>query len=161
MFGAFQHAKKDKSSRLQSTCQTSKSNVIIMSVKCTSHYVAATEQFNSTWSRLPSQPVLYVYNFEEVEEVYWFWVVRPCIRLSHFLCIPYLMNRACYLFEISCMKFSWKNSWPVVFLVRNISFWSYILCKKSEWNLMHAISYIYEPCMLGFWNSIYGFLMEK
>ena len=24
---------------------------------------------------------------------------------------------------------------------------------------MHAISY--EPCMLGFWNFIYGFLMEK
>ena len=29
----------------------------------------------------------------------------------------------------------------------------------SEWNLMHAISY--EPCMLWFWNFIYGFLMEK
>ena len=24
---------------------------------------------------------------------------------------------------------------------------------------MHAISY--EPCMLGFWNFIYGFLIEK
>ena len=31
--------------------------------------------------------------------------------------------------------------------------------EKSEWNVMHAISY--EPCMLGFWNFIYGFLMEK
>ena len=30
---------------------------------------------------------------------------------------------------------------------------------KSKWNLVHAISY--EPCMLGFWNFIYGFLMEK
>ena len=27
-------------------------------------------------------------------------------------------------------------------------FWSYAPMKKSEWNLMHAISY--EPCMLGF-----------
>ena len=38
-------------------------------------------------------------------------------------------------------------------------FWSYASLKKSEWNLMHAIPY--EPCMLGFWNFIYGFLMEK
>ena len=38
-------------------------------------------------------------------------------------------------------------------------FWSYAPLKKSEQNLMHAISY--EPCMLGFWNFIYGFLMEK
>ena len=30
---------------------------------------------------------------------------------------------------------------------------------KTPWNLMHAISY--EPRMLGFWNFIYGFLMEK
>ena len=40
-----------------------------------------------------------------------------------------------------------------------LPFWSYASLKKSEWNLMHAISY--EPCMLGFWNFIYGFLMEK
>ena len=40
-----------------------------------------------------------------------------------------------------------------------LPFWSYAPLKKSEWNLMHAISY--EPCMLGFWNFIYGFLMEK
>ena len=33
------------------------------------------------------------------------------------------------------------------------------LWKKSEWNLMHAISY--EPCMLGFWNFIHGFHVEK
>ena len=30
-----------------------------------------------------------------------------------------------------------------------LPFWSYAPLKKSEWNLMHAISY--EPCMLGFW----------
>ena len=40
-----------------------------------------------------------------------------------------------------------------------LTFWSYAPLKKSEWNLMHAISN--EPCMLGFWNFIYGFLMEK
>ena len=40
-----------------------------------------------------------------------------------------------------------------------LPFWSYAPLKKSEWNLMLAISY--EPCKLGFWNIIYGFLMEK
>ena len=40
-----------------------------------------------------------------------------------------------------------------------LPFWSYAILKKSEWNLMHAISY--EPCMQGFLNFIYGFLMEK
>ena len=34
-----------------------------------------------------------------------------------------------------------------------LPFWSYAPLKKSEWNLMHAISY--EPCMLGFWNFSY------
>ena len=32
-------------------------------------------------------------------------------------------------------------------------------CVRSWHFLMHAVSY--EPCMLGFWNLIYGFLMEK
>ena len=46
------------------------------------------------------------------------------------------------------------------FLVRVIFFSGVVpLWKNQEWNLMHAISY--EPCMLGFWNFIYGFLMEK
>ena len=40
-----------------------------------------------------------------------------------------------------------------------LPFWSYAPLKKCERNLMHAISY--EPYMLGFWNFIYGFLMEK
>ena len=40
-----------------------------------------------------------------------------------------------------------------------LPFWSYTPLKQSEWNLMHAVSY--EPCMLGFWNFIYGFLMEN
>ena len=40
-----------------------------------------------------------------------------------------------------------------------LPFWSYAPLKKSERNLMHAISY--ELCMLGFWNFIYRFLMEK
>ena len=41
-----------------------------------------------------------------------------------------------------------------------LPFWNNAPLKISEWNLMHAISF-YEPCMLGFWNFIYGFLMEK
>ena len=40
-----------------------------------------------------------------------------------------------------------------------LPFWSYAPLKKSEWNLMNAISY--ELCMLGFWNFMYWFLMEK
>ena len=40
-----------------------------------------------------------------------------------------------------------------------LPFWSYAPLKKSKQNLMHAISY--ELCMVGFWNFIYGFLMEK
>ena len=40
-----------------------------------------------------------------------------------------------------------------------LPFWSYAPLKNSEWNLMYAISY--ELCMLGFWNFINGFLMEK
>ena len=35
-----------------------------------------------------------------------------------------------------------------LFLGRDLPFWSYASLKKSEWNLMHAISY--EPCMLVF-----------
>ena len=46
------------------------------------------------------------------------------------------------------------------FLVRVISLSGVMpLWIKSKQNLMHAISY--EPCMLGFWNFIYGFLVEK
>ena len=30
-------------------------------------------------------------------------------------CMPHLMNRACYDFEISCMDSAWKNNWPVFF----------------------------------------------
>ena len=63
-------------------------------------------------------------------------------------------------FEISYIYSSWKNIWHVFFLVQVISLSGVMpLWIKSEWNLMHAISY--EPCMLGFWSFIYGFLMEK
>ena len=48
----------------------------------------------------------------------------------------------------------------IFFLVRVISLSGVMpLWIKSEWNLMHAISY--EPYMLGLWNFIYGFLVEK
>ena len=45
------------------------------------------------------------------------------------------------------------------FLVRVISLSGVMPVWKNQRNLMHAISY--EPCMLGFWSFIYGFLMEK
>ena len=42
--------------------------------------------------------------------------VRACARPSvipfvipFVTCVPYLMNRACYGFEISCMDSSWKQ----------------------------------------------------
>ena len=40
-----------------------------------------------------------------------------------------------------------------------LPFWSNAPLKKSKWNLMHVISN--ELCMIGFWNFIYGFRMEK
>ena len=54
------------------------------------------------------------------------------------------------------MDSSWKTSWRTFFFscLSYLPFWSYAPLKKSDWNQMHAISY--EPCMLGFWNFIYG-----
>ena len=41
-----------------------------------------------------------------------------------------------------------------------LPFWSYYApLKKLEWHLMHTTHY--QLCMLGFWNFMYGFLMEK
>ena len=51
------------------------------------------------------------------------------------------------------MDSSWKNSWHTLFSCPSyLPFWSYAPLKKSEWNLMHAISY--EPCMQGFGNFL-------
>ena len=87
----------------------------------------------------------------------------PCVCACVHACVrPFVKKkRACQGFEISYMDSSWKNSWRTFFFSCPcyLHFWSYALLKKSEWNLMHAISY--ERCMLGFCNFIYGFLMEK
>ena len=92
---------------------------------------------------------LYAPNFFEVDGAYRFRVVasvwpEPCMLgfwnfIYGFLTEKYLTH--------------------FFFLVQVISFSGVMLpLKKSDWNLMHAISY--EPCMLGFWNFVYGFLME-
>ena len=52
-----------------------------------------------------------------------------------------------------------KKLMHIFFLSELSPLWSYAPLKKSKRNLMHAVSY--EPYMLGFWNFIYGFLMEK
>ena len=72
----------------------------------------------------------YAPNFEDVDRAYWVRVVRAFVFLLLFS---------------SCPSY--------------LPFWSYAPLKKSEWYLMHAISY--EPCMLGFWNFINEILMEK
>ena len=86
--------------------------------------------------------------FEEVEGAYCFWVVRPFIhpyvRLSvhhTFWYMPYLMNCACWGFEISYIDSSWKNSWYVFFFLSKLCpFWSYAPLKKLEWNLVSKLS---------------------
>ena len=93
----------------------------------------------------------YAPNFEEVDGAYWFQVVRACVRacgrssrtvharvLKFHIWIPH--GKIVDTHTISCPSY--------------LPFWSYALLKKSEWNLMHAISY--EPYMLGIWNFIYG-----
>ena len=84
-------------------------------------------------------------NFEEVDGAYWFRVVcasvRPCIRSSR------TMHTRILKFHL------WIADTRFLSCPSYLPFWSYALLKKSEWNLMHAISY--EPCMLGFWNFIY------
>ena len=98
----------------------------------------------------------YAPNFEEVDGAYWFWVVRACVHLS---------IRSSRTVHARVLKFHiWIPHGKIVdthcFICPSyLPFWSYAPLKKSEWNLMHAISY--EPCMLGFWNFKYGFLMEK
>ena len=106
----------------------------------------------------------YAPNFDEVDGAYWFRVVRASVRPPVCACML-----ACVRLSKPCMLGFWnfiygflveKNLTHVFFLVRFISLSGVMpLWIKSEWNLMHAISY--EPCLLGFWNFIYGFLVEK
>ena len=81
--------------------------------------------------------------------------VRPSVHPS--------VQEPCMLgFCIFIYGLHMENIWHIFFLSKLspfLPFWSYAPLKKSQRNLMHAISY--EPCMLGFWNFIYGFLMEK
>ena len=93
----------------------------------------------------------------EVDGAYWFRVVRPSLSVRASVhqkpCVLGFWN---FIYDFLMEKY-WAH---IFFLVEVISlsgvmpFWI-----KSKWNLMHAISY--EPCMLGFGNFIYGFLVEK
>ena len=95
----------------------------------------------------PSSLFDYAPNFEEVDMAYWFLVVRasvcpsvhqePCM-LGFWNFIYGFLMETCFFFP--CLSY--------------LPFWNFAPLKKSEWNLMLAISY--EPCMLGFWNFIYG-----
>ena len=88
-------------------------------------------------------------------------VVRPCVRSWHFLMHAISYEPGMLRFwNISYIDSSWKYSWHVFFPCPSyLPFWSYALLKKSECSLMQAISY--EQYMLGFWNFICGFLMDK
>ena len=85
----------------------------------------------------------------------------PCVRPSRFLGLAIAYYEPCMLgFWNFIYGLLMENSWPMFFSCPSyLPFWSYAPLKKSEWNDMHTITY--EPCMLGFWNFIYGFLMEN
>ena len=84
--------------------------------------------------------------------------VHPCFRSSHFL-MHAISNEPCMLgFWNFIYAFLMEKQLTHIFSCPSyLPFWSYSPLKKSEWNLIQAICY--EPCMLGFWNFIYGFLM--
>ena len=50
-----------------------------------------------------------------------FWSYAPLKNQNEIWCMPYLMNHACWGFEISYMDSSWKNSWPVFFFLSELS----------------------------------------
>ena len=86
----------------------------------------------------------------------------PSIRASIRVCVQLFVKKPCMLgfWNFIYGFLMEKYLTHIVFLVRVISLPGVMpLWIKSEWNLMHVISY--EPCMWGFWNVIYGFLMEK
>ena len=93
----------------------------------------------------------YAPNFEEVDWAYWFRVVHPSVRAS--VCLS-VRSRTMYA---RVLKFHiWiphgkphgKIADPYFFSCpSHLPFWSYAPLKKSERNLMHAISY--ELCILG------------
>ena len=91
-------------------------------------------------------PFLELCSFEKIrmksDACHILWTVHARVLKFH-TCIPH--GKIADSYFISCPSYR--------------PFWSYALWKKSEWNLMHAISY--DPCMLGFWNLICAFLMEK
>ena len=58
---------------------------------------------------------------------------------NEFWCMPYLTNRACLGFEISCMDSSWKNSWSIFFfLVRFISLSGVMPLWKNQNEILSA-----------------------
>ena len=88
----------------------------------------------------------YAPNFEEVDRAYWFRVMRASVRL--FVQEPCMLGFWNFIYGFLMEKYFTH----VFFLVRVTSLSGVMpLSKKSERNLMHAISY--EPCMLVFWNS--------
>ena len=95
-------------------------------------------------------------------------LVSRCPCVHPFMCPFLTLFDACHILWIlhaSLLKFHiriphGKLAEPYFFsCLTHLPFWSYASLKKWEWDLMHAISY--QPCMLAFWNFIYGFLMEK
>ena len=108
----------------------------------------------------------YAPSFKEVEGAYWFGVVLACVHPS--MCLFITLFEACHILwtvHARVLKFHiWVPHGKIadthLFSYPSyLTFWSYALLKKSEWNLIHAISY--ELCMPGFWNFMYGFLMDK
>ena len=84
--------------------------------------------------------------------------VRSCVRL----CVR--SNYACHILWTVLARVLKFHIWILHGRIADtrlfscpsyLPFWSYAPLKKSEWNLMHAISW--EPCMLGFETSFIDF----
>ena len=87
-------------------------------------------------------------NFEEVDGAYWFGVklasVCACVHSSR------TKHSRVLKFHIWILHGKIADA-RFFFLSELSSFLELSTLHKSEWNLMHAISY--EPCILGFWKS--------
>ena len=97
---------------------------------------------------------MYAPNFEEVDWAYWFTVVRASVCAS---------VRSSRTVHARVLKFHiWIPHGKIAdahfFLLRVISLSGAMPLWKNQSGIWRMP---YEPCMLGFWNSIYGFLIKK
>ena len=115
---------------------------------------------------IPAKYIYYAPKFEENDRAYWFRVVRVCMRLC-------MRPRSSRTVHARVLKFHvWiphgkiADTYIFLFLSTQSPFlelrpFEKIRMKSDACRMKSDACHIYEPCMLGFWNFIYGFLMEK